>query len=230
MRRPVLVALTVCSALLLIGCGGQPAQGPTRPAAESSPPIPTPTITAKPTPEPTRKPKPSATPKPSSSLTPDPRNRFYTDDTTWYDSPWYVGRHRIMVDYGCTADPFYDPDPRCGDDHGFHHGVDIAMPCGTVITAGVNGRVIDPGRPGTPGPAYGKTAFRIRTAAGQDILIGHARTAFVRPGDRVEKGERIALAGSRGAPDGCHLHLEVRPADGGVADAVSPMHIAQLTP
>lgn len=133
-----------------------------------------------------------------------------------------------MVEYGCTPAPYYDPDARCPNHQGFHHGVDIAMPCGTRIIAGVGGRVIDPSSPGTPGPAYGKTAFRIRTATDQDVLIGHAKTALVHPGDRVRVGQPIAVAGARGAPDGCHLHLEVRPAGGGVADAVDPMKLAQL--
>jgi len=133
-----------------------------------------------------------------------------------------------MEPFGCTPAPYYDPDPRCSHHEGYHHGVDIALPCGTEITAGVSGRVISPASPGTPGPAYGSTAFRIRTAAGQDVLIGHARTVFVAPGDHVRRGERIALAGARGAPDGCHLHLEVRPAGGGYQDAVSPMPIAHL--
>ncbi|MBO0811495.1 MAG: M23 family metallopeptidase [Microlunatus sp.] len=200
----------------------------------------TPPATTSPTHSPTSSPTYSSTSSPSpspastpperhrSSPTPDPRNRFYTDDKTWYASPWYAGRHQIMVEYGCTPAPYYAPDPRCRSGQGFHHGIDIAMPCGTEITAGVDGRVIDPRSPGTPGAAYGRTAFRIRTAAGQDILIGHARRVFVRPGDRVRRGERIALAGARGAPDGCHLHLEVRPAGGGYTDAVNPLRVARL--
>jgi murein DD-endopeptidase MepM/ murein hydrolase activator NlpD len=133
-----------------------------------------------------------------------------------------------MVEYGCTPAPYYDPDPRCPDRHGFHHGVDIAMPCGTPILSGVRGRIIRPKSPGAPGPAYGSTAFRIRTPAGRDVLVGHARRVFVRPGDVVRRGELIALAGSRGAPDGCHLHLEVRRRGGGVAEAVNPMRLAAL--
>jgi len=248
MRRTAPAALLVLIAATVIGCGSEPVTAP-RPvpsttAAQRSSPGPavspttrttasatptsgsTPRRTAHPTstPSPIRAPKPG----PTASLTPDPRNRFYSSDKTWYASPWYPGRHRIMEPYGCTPAPYYDPDPRCGHHEGFHHGVDIALPCGTEITSGVSGRVISPTSPGTPGPAYGSTAFRIRTAAGQDVLIGHARTVFVHPGDQVHPGERIALAGARGAPDGCHLHLEVRPAGGGYTDAVSPMRIAQL--
>ena len=43
---------------------------------------------------------------------PDPRWRFYTHDKTHYTSSWYAGAHRIMIPYGCTEVPYYDPDPR----------------------------------------------------------------------------------------------------------------------
>src|SRR6478736_1821364 len=73
---------------------------------------------------------------------PDPRWHFYTRDRTRYTSPWYAGARRIMVPYGCTRAPYYDPDPRCRHQHGFHHGIDIAMPCGTPLYAGRRGSVL----------------------------------------------------------------------------------------
>lgn len=133
-----------------------------------------------------------------------------------------------MIDYGCTSAPYYSPDSRCDDGQGFHHGIDVALPCGAEIRAGRSGRVISPDAPGAPGSAYGSTAFRIRISGDRDVLIGHARTVFVEPGDRIEKGDRIALAGARGAPDGCHLHLEVRAAGGGVSEARDPAKIIAL--
>ena len=126
-----------------------------------------------------------------------------------------------MIGFGCTTAPYYDPDPHCPSSQGFHHGIDIAMPCGTELYAGVAGRVVDPSSSGAPGAAYGPFAFRLR-ADSHDILIGHVRTVFVHPGDTVTKGQRIALASDAGAPDGCHLHFEVRPAGGGYVDAVDP--------
>ena len=123
--------------------------------------------------------------------------------------------------------PVLLPDRRCDEDRGFHHGVDVALPCGTPIRAGRAGTVVDPSRPGSPGAAYGERAFRLRVATDDgpvDVLIGHARAVKVRPGERVRRGEIIAEAGDLGAPDGCHLHFELRAADGGLSTATNPRH------
>ena len=133
-----------------------------------------------------------------------------------------------MIPYGCTPAPYYDPDPSCPGRQGFHHGIDIAMPCGTPLLSAVAGQVLDPGSPGTPGAAYGERPFRIRSG-GYDVLIGHARRVLVRPGDRVRPGQRIALASDSAAPDGCHLHFEVRRSGGGVSAAVDPAPLLRLS-
>ena len=136
-----------------------------------------------------------------------------------------------MIPFGCTAAPYYSPDSRCDDDRGFHHGIDVALPCGTPIRAGVAGTVVDPSRPGSPGAAYGSKAFRLRVAtdAGPvDVLIAHARAVKVRPGERVRRGEVIAETGDLGAPDGCHLHFEQRATDGGLSTATDPALLLAL--
>ena len=133
-----------------------------------------------------------------------------------------------MIGYGCTPAPYYDPDPTCPGGQGFHHGIDVAMPCGTPLFSAVRGVVLDPATSGSPGSAYGERPFRIRTDT-YDVLLGHARRVFVQPGDRVRQGQRIALASDSGAPDGCHLHFEVRSHGGGVSDAVDPTDLLQLS-
>jgi murein DD-endopeptidase MepM/ murein hydrolase activator NlpD len=52
----------------------------------------------------------------------------------------------------------------------------------------------------------------------------------VRPGQAVARGQRIALSGDEGAPDGCHLHFEVRSAAGGLATARDPLPLLGLHP
>jgi murein DD-endopeptidase MepM/ murein hydrolase activator NlpD len=156
------------------------------------------------------------------AATPHPR-RFWVKDKRHHASPWYAGRHRKMIGYGCTRAPYYDPDPRCRQRRGFHHGLDIAMPCGTKLYAGLRGRVVRPRSAGALGAAYGARAFRIRNHRHDvDIVIGHVRKVYVAPGDRVRRGQLLARASDAAAPDGCHLHFEVRPKRGGHTDAVKP--------
>ena len=75
----------------------------------------------------------------------DPRWVFYSKDKTYYTSPWFQGAHRIMIPFGCTPAPYYSPDPSCPDSQGFHHGIDVAIPCGTPLRAGRAATVLDHG-------------------------------------------------------------------------------------
>ena len=133
-----------------------------------------------------------------------------------------------MIGYGCTVAPYYTHDPRCPGRQGFHHGIDVAMPCGTKLFSDVRGTVVDPSSSGSPGAAYGPYAFRIRTG-GVDVLIGHVKKVYVGPGDAVHPGQVIARANDQGAPDGCHLHFEVRHAGTGLSGAVDPAPYLRLS-
>lgn len=156
----------------------------------------------------------------------DPRWVFYSRDTTAYSSPWWRGAHRTMIGYGCTRAPYYSPDPRCRDGHGFHHGVDYAMPCGTRLLAGRGGTVVSSA---ALGPAYGVRPLLIRNRRlGVDFLVAHAVRVYVGPGARVRRGDLIARASDSAAPDGCHLHIEVRSAGGGLEDVRRPIRYLDL--
>lgn len=155
--------------------------------------------------------------------------RFWVEDKHFYFSKWYAGRHRKMINFGCTKAPYYDPSPRCPDQEGFHHGVDIAMRCETKLFAGLRGTVVRPDAPGSLGSAYGPYAFRLRNDRLRlDFVIGHVLHVYVRPGDHVAKGTLMARASDQGAPDGCHLHFEVRPQGTSFDSAVNPMRYLDL--
>ncbi len=128
-----------------------------------------------------------------------------------------------MIGFGCTSAPWYTSDPRCPGSQGFHHGIDVAIPCGETLRSAVSGRVVTGGL----GSAYGAKAFRIRTAE-RDLLVAHAQTLLVGDGDRVVPGQPIAEVGALGAPDGCHLHLERRSVGGGVSSATDPADVLAL--
>jgi len=157
----------------------------------------------------------------------DPRWVFYTKDKTRYESPWFKGAHRIMVPFGCTTAPYYSPDSRCRDRHGFHHGLDIAMRCGTPLYAARRFKVVSNN---SLGPAYGEHPLLLRNKRlGWDLVIGHTRRIYVREGQVVRRGTLFARASDSGAPDGCHLHFEQRAVGGGLSTAVRPRALLALT-
>jgi len=156
----------------------------------------------------------------------DPRWEFYTKDKKHYDSPWYDRAHRIMIHFGCTRAPYYSPDSRCRKNRGFHHGLDLAMPCGTKLRAGRRAWVVSNS---SLGSAYGVNPIRLRNfRLGWDVVIGHTEKVFVEPGDRVRRGMVIARANDSAAPDGCHLHFEKRALRGGLESAVNPRRLLRL--
>lgn len=87
---------------------------------------------------------------------------------------------------------------------GFHTGVDIAAPAGTVIRAAAPGRVLMAGWYGS----YGRTVV-INHAADFMTLYGHASVLLVKQGESVSAGQPVARVGNSGRSTGPHLHFEV---------------------
>jgi lipoprotein NlpD len=87
-----------------------------------------------------------------------------------------------------------------------HDGIDIAAPRGTPIRAVADGEVIysDEG----PG-GYGRIVI-LRHEAGMVTVYAHTQRNFVRVGQQVRQGERIATVGNSGRTSGYHLHFEIR--------------------
>jgi murein DD-endopeptidase MepM/ murein hydrolase activator NlpD len=56
---------------------------------------------------------------------------------------------------------------------------------------------------------YGEFVL-IDHGSGLETLYGHASRLLVKPGDRVNRHEVIALSGSSGQSSAPHLHFEVR--------------------
>jgi murein DD-endopeptidase MepM/ murein hydrolase activator NlpD len=88
----------------------------------------------------------------------------------------------------------------------FHHGVDVALPVGTPLTA----------------PAPGVVVHKNRTdSAGFNLIIRHEGTwhtvyyhlqkpSHLLVNARVQTGDLIAYSGNTGASTGPHLHWELR--------------------
>ena len=86
-----------------------------------------------------------------------------------------------------------------------HEGIDLAGPTGTPIDAADSGKVSFVGRRN----GYGLCVM-LNHGNGLQTLYGHTSKVFVKAGQSVDKGQRIASIGSTGRSTGPHLHFEVR--------------------
>jgi murein DD-endopeptidase MepM/ murein hydrolase activator NlpD len=88
----------------------------------------------------------------------------------------------------------------------FHHGVDVAAPEGTPLTAPADGVVAHKGS----GASGGNTLI-IKHADDLFTVYYHLqKPSHLLKGTRVERGEQIGFIGNTGASTGPHLHWEVR--------------------
>lgn len=87
----------------------------------------------------------------------------------------------------------------------FHRGLDIATHAGSPIIAPANGLVTYAGRKGLMG-----NMVAIEHGFGMVTRYGHAQKILKKKGERVKRGETIALVGNTGRSTGPHLHYEVR--------------------
>lgn len=88
---------------------------------------------------------------------------------------------------------------------GPHHGLDIAVPQGSVILAAHDGVVLEAG---WKNDVYGY-AVALEHGNGWQTLYAHCSRVLVQTGQQVRQGECIALVGSTGNSTGPHLHLEL---------------------
>ncbi len=100
--------------------------------------------------------------------------------------------------YGWRIDPF-------NGNRAFHEGLDFTAATGTKIRAAGDGIVTA----AVHTPAYGNLV-KLNHGAGLETRYAHASKLLVKNGDRVVKGQVIALVGSTGRSTGPHLHYEIR--------------------
>jgi murein DD-endopeptidase MepM/ murein hydrolase activator NlpD len=85
-------------------------------------------------------------------------------------------------------------------------GIDIAVPKGTPVKAAENGVVI---YAGDGLKDFGNTVL-VRHESGLVTVYGHASELKVKRGEKVKRGQEIALSGMSGTSDAPKLHFEVR--------------------
>ncbi|GAB4507276.1 MAG: M23 family metallopeptidase [Sulfuricaulis sp.] len=112
-------------------------------------------------------------------------------------SGWPVEGGWISSGFGVRADPF-------NGHQSYHDGVDIASNMGSPVHAVGDGVVSHSGDKA----GYGMLV-EVTHESGLITRYAHTSAVLVRVGDRVQKGQSIALVGTSGRSTGPHLHFEV---------------------
>jgi murein DD-endopeptidase MepM/ murein hydrolase activator NlpD len=86
-----------------------------------------------------------------------------------------------------------------------HEGLDIAANTGTPVIATADGIVTRVGY----STGYGKEVV-IDHGYGYRTIFGHNSKILVKSGQRIKRGDRVALVGNTGQSTGPHLHYELR--------------------
>ena len=110
---------------------------------------------------------------------------------------WPTEGGYLSSPFGHRADPFTGR-------IAYHEGVDIAAKLGSPIRAMADGVVSFAGER----PQYGRTV-EITHARGLVTRYAHTQALLVKVGDKVARGDAIALVGSTGRSTGPHVHVEV---------------------
>jgi len=104
----------------------------------------------------------------------------------------------LSSSFGWRIDPF-------SGQKSFHEGLDFPSESGTPIVAAASGKVIF----ADVHPQYGKMV-EVDHGNGLVTRYAHASRLFVKEGDFILRGQKIAAVGSTGRATGPHLHFEVR--------------------
>jgi len=110
----------------------------------------------------------------------------------------WPARGWVTSDFGQRLDPYTA-------DRVMHAGLDIAAPHGKDVAAPAEGTVVFAGLEG----GYGNVLV-IDHGYGIKTRYGHLAKITVKAGDRIKRGQIIAVVGNTGRSTGPHLHYEVR--------------------
>lgn len=123
------------------------------------------------------------------------KRRRYDGGKFAWPAPSYT---RISDDYGYRIHPILKVKQ-------FHNGVDMAAPGGSPILAAYDGEVV--------AAAYSSSMGNyVMIDHGDELytIYMHASKLYVKKGQEVKRGEKIAAVGTTGRSTGNHLHFGVR--------------------
>ncbi len=140
--------------------------------------------------------------KPTTAATPKPQGGSSSSGGSGFSGKllWPSVSKRITSYFGMRMHPIYNY-PR------MHNGIDIGAAGGTNIYAAESGTVII--SEFQVGGGYGNYVV-IDHGNGMSTLYAHASKLIAKVGQKVNRGDVIALVGTTGNSTGNHLHFEVR--------------------
>jgi murein DD-endopeptidase MepM/ murein hydrolase activator NlpD len=110
----------------------------------------------------------------------------------------WPARGWVTSDFGQRLDPYTA-------DRVMHAGLDIAAEHGKEVSAPSDGTVVFAGLEG----GYGNVLV-IDHGYGIKTRYGHLAQILVKAGDKIVRGQKVAIIGNTGRSTGPHLHYEVR--------------------
>ena len=113
---------------------------------------------------------------------------------TPFDFNWY---YNVSSYYGYRIHPISGANQ-------LHNGVDIGVPEGTEVLAGLTGTVTT----SAYNDSYGNYVV-IKDSKGYELRYAHLKSRSVSAGAAITKGDVIGLAGNTGNSTGSHLHIEL---------------------
>jgi hypothetical protein len=119
------------------------------------------------------------------------RHHLASSPSIWPTKGWLTSR------YGYRTSPFTGR-------RQFHAGLDIAGARGTDVVATARGKVVFSGKRGPLG-----NSLILDHGYGVRTQYGHVDEVFVKRGESVERGDKIASLGNTGRSTGPHLHYVV---------------------
>lgn len=104
---------------------------------------------------------------------------------------------RVTMKFGITKHPV------TGEVYN-HQGIDLAAPAGTPVISPAAGKIISVDYNEQTGHM-----LAIEHGDGIKTIYTHLKEIYVKEGDTVRQGDRIAAAGNSGISTGPHLHFEI---------------------
>jgi murein DD-endopeptidase MepM/ murein hydrolase activator NlpD len=143
----------------------------------------------------------------------------------WGYGGYGISQEYVRTSFSVAHPTWYDYGTQYGLDGISHPGLDVSMPRGTWLYSPVSGTVVVSGNSagftfyGNGNSGVGE--LRIRTANGDEVILGHMGRIAVYPGDYVNIGQFVGVSGGF---NGDHLHLEARQSQGGWHQIVDPRY------